>query len=682
MTELFQRVQAAVGDVYHLESEMEGGGMSRLFLAMEASLNRRVVIKLLPPDHTSAVSAARFKQEIAVAASLQHPHILPVLGAGAEDGLLYYVMPYVAGESLRERLTRDGPLPVADAVRLLGEVAGALAFAHGKGVIHRDIKPENILLEGKHAVLADFGIARALMRAQTGERLTVSGTSVGTPGYMAPEQVAGDTVDERADLYSLAIVGYEMLSGAPPFSGSTAQAVLAAHLTTPPLPLHELRSEVPAAVSGVIARALSKSPEDRFGSAADFGEALRVGQSVAPEAPTKTGGRAHRRRRVALAVFSIVSFLVVCALAVHFSRTRAQGRALLEQLTPLVEQRDFDAVAESLQEAGVSLGARVLTPIRDRTAGFLSVTSTPRGSEVMLTRVSPVGSFGDRSAEPLGQTPVGWQPLVAGEYLLSVPIPGAEPFLRLAAVGLGDSTEVELILPTDEDVELGSLPVSAGPSPDGSVVEAFLIGRTEVTNADYVRFVDEGGYRDASLWPDQMRIGEQTLDRAAALERLVDRTGLPGPRNWSSGQPPPQKLNHPVNGVAWYEAMAYAAWAGAELPTVSEWYRAALADGAAPFPWGMDGGSVKDRANFGFAGTERVEAYPLGVSPFGVHDMAGNVREWVADEVPGSAWRMVVGGSWRDVSYMFERDHAEAFTPDTEGETIGFRLLKPIRNEP
>jgi len=197
LTELIARVQAALGDAFRVESELGGGGMSRLFLATEASLNRRVVIKLLPPDLASEVSAARFKQEMEFAARLQHPHILPILAAGAREGLLYYIMPYVAGESLRGRLEREGRLSVADASRLLAEVADALAFAHGLGIIHRDIKPENVLLEGKHAVLADFGIARALLESRTQRALTATGTSIGTPGYMAPEQLSGESVDAR-----------------------------------------------------------------------------------------------------------------------------------------------------------------------------------------------------------------------------------------------------------------------------------------------------------------------------------------------------------------------------------------------------------------------------------------------------------------------------------------------------
>src|SRR6058998_1308719 len=238
MTDLQARLRAALGDAYQVERELGGGGMSRVFLATEASLHRAVVIKLLPPEFASEVSEARFKQEIELAAHLQHPNILPVLSAGAKGDLLFYVMPFVSGESLRHRLTREGKLPVADAVRLLHEIADALAYAHAEGVIHRDIKPENILLLGSHAVLMDFGVARALTASRSGGRLTETGISVGTPAYMSPEQAAGEQeLDSRSDLYSLGCVLYEMLAGQPPFTGRSAQAVLARHTLDPVPPL-------------------------------------------------------------------------------------------------------------------------------------------------------------------------------------------------------------------------------------------------------------------------------------------------------------------------------------------------------------------------------------------------------------------------------------------------------------
>ena len=273
--DLQERLQAALGDAFRLERELARGSMSRLFLAKEASLNRQVVVKVLPPEFTSEVSTERFKQEIELAAHLQHPNILPVLTAGTRHNLLYYITPYVAGESLRHRLTREGRLPIADATRILHEIADALAHAHAEGVIHRDIKPENILLEGEHAVLTDFGVARALADSRSGDRLTDTGLALGTPGYMSPEQAAGDrNVDARADVYALSVVGYEMLAGCPPFAGPTPQAVIAAHLTATPRPLADLRPEIPLEVANAIAHALAKDPNARIQTAAQFRDAL------------------------------------------------------------------------------------------------------------------------------------------------------------------------------------------------------------------------------------------------------------------------------------------------------------------------------------------------------------------------------------------------------------------------
>jgi eukaryotic-like serine/threonine-protein kinase len=277
--DLREELQGIVGETYELQRELGGGGMSRLFLATDRSLRRPVVIKVLPPERTSTVSAIRFQREIELAAQLQHPHILPVHAAGARDGLLYYVMPYVPGESLRHRLIRDRRLPLGDALRILREVADALAYAHHLGVIHRDIKPENVLLAQGHALLADFGIARALAEVRsvpgTDDRLTDSGFAMGTPGYMAPEQVAGDKgVDGRADVYALGVIAYEMLAGAPPFTGATAQALITAHLTQTPPEVRWVREEVPRPVANAIRTALEKDPELRFRTAADFRDAL------------------------------------------------------------------------------------------------------------------------------------------------------------------------------------------------------------------------------------------------------------------------------------------------------------------------------------------------------------------------------------------------------------------------
>ena len=337
VADLQARLQSVLGDAYHIERELGGGGMSRLFLATEASLHRQVVIKLLPPEFASEVSATRFRQEIGVAAHLQHTNILPVLTAGAKDDLLFYVMPFVSGESLRHRLTREGRLPLPDAMRILHEIADALAHAHAEGVIHRDIKPENILLLGSHAVLTDFGVARALAESRSGDRLTDTGLALGTPGYMSPEQAAGErNVDARADIYALAVVGYEMLAGFPPFAGPTAQAVIAAHLTATPKPLTEVRPETPPEVAKAIARALAKDPNARLRTSAEFRDAF----GPAP-------GRASPRRLSKQARITIG--IMAAALVAGAAALLLRPKALLSLDPDLLAVAPFDVLAPNLE---------------------------------------------------------------------------------------------------------------------------------------------------------------------------------------------------------------------------------------------------------------------------------------------------------------------------------------------
>ncbi|MDB4911217.1 MAG: hypothetical protein JWO39_2040, partial [Gemmatimonadetes bacterium] len=267
-TALQDRLQATLGDAYTVERELSPGGMSRLFLATEQALDRKVVVKLLPPELATEHSAQRFQREMLVTARLQHAHILPVLSAGAREGLIYYVTPYVAGDSLRHRIATQGALPIDEVIRLLREVADALAFAHERDVVHRDLKPDNIFIQHGHAILADFGIARAVEQATRGtpaERLTRTGLGLGTPGYMSPEQLAGDPdVDARADIYAMGIVAYEMLSGHPPFPGRSPAKLIVAHMTEKPEPVTTYRTDAPPQLSELIVRCLEKDPADRW----------------------------------------------------------------------------------------------------------------------------------------------------------------------------------------------------------------------------------------------------------------------------------------------------------------------------------------------------------------------------------------------------------------------------------
>src|SRR5688572_3012885 len=305
---LRERLQADLGHGLVIERELGGGGMSRVFVAEERALDRRVVVKVLAPELAAGVSVDRFRREIQLAAGLQHPNIVPVLSAGevtdAASGsgnvLPYFTMPYVAGASLRERIG-EGPISVGEAIAVLRDVARGLAHAHGHGIVHRDIKPENILLAGSAAAVTDFGVAKALSSARRttpGGALTVVGMSLGTPAYMAPEQAAGDPdTDHRADLYALGVVGYEMLAGAAPFAGRSPQAVIAAHLAERPAPVDQRRKGVPPALAALIMRCLAKEPAERPQSAEEFLAAL----DAAP-APGSTRGA-----RIGMAVLALLA---------------------------------------------------------------------------------------------------------------------------------------------------------------------------------------------------------------------------------------------------------------------------------------------------------------------------------------------------------------------------------------
>ena len=318
MAELLDRLQSALADRYRLGREIGAGGMATVYLAEDFRHDRRVALKVLRPELAAVIGADRFLAEIKLTANLQHPHILPLFDSGAADSYLFYVMPFVEGETLRDRITREKQLPIADAVRITTEVASALDYAHRHGVVHRDIKPENILLHDGQALVADFGIALAASKA-SGARMTETGMSLGTPHYMSPEQAMGEReITPRSDVYALGAVLYEMLTGDPPFTGSTAQAIVARVVTESPRPLMPQRHTIPRNVEAAVLTALEKLPADRFATAAEFAEALRdkgysttVSLAAVPEA--KPSPETHRRTRLLVPALAAALLLVTAA---------------------------------------------------------------------------------------------------------------------------------------------------------------------------------------------------------------------------------------------------------------------------------------------------------------------------------------------------------------------------------
>jgi len=356
VTDDFSRLTAALADRYRLERELGAGGMATVYLAQDLKHDRQVAVKVLRPELAAVIGAERFLSEIKTTANLQHPHILPLFDSGQADGFLFYVMPYITGETVRDRITREQQLPVADAVRITSEVAAALDYAHRQGIIHRDIKPENILLHDGSALVADFGIALAASKAG-GTRMTETGMSLGTPHYMSPEQAMGDReITARSDVYALGCVTYEMLAGEPPFTGPTAQSIIARVMTESPRTLTGQRKTIPPGVEAAVMTALEKLPADRYGTAAEFAAALASPTTVMTRAVGPAPAAVRRRYWLAAGAVAVLALLAGWVIGVRRADRGSVGpgqvvRASLT-LGDSVAVRSISSVRLAIDRAG------------------------------------------------------------------------------------------------------------------------------------------------------------------------------------------------------------------------------------------------------------------------------------------------------------------------------------------
>ena len=410
--ELAQQLQAALSADYRITEELGAGGMSRVFVAVDQHLGREVVVKVLPPDLGVGLNTDRFKREIQMAARLQHPHIVPLLSAAAKNGLLYYTMPRIEGETLRARLQRTGALPMPDAVRIMRDVADALEYAHAHGLVHRDIKPENILLSGHHALVTDFGVAKALSAATGQSNLTSVGVTLGTPTYMSPEQASADPmVDHRSDLYALGVVGYEMLAGQPPFAGTSHQQVLVKQVTEQPVPITQIRGNLPPALANIVMRCLEKQPADRFQKADDVREALEsVGATS--RSTTVLYGRPSAPSKKILVFAGVAAVLLLASLIasryLNGNRSEFEGGATTQvthdpgvEITPALSPDGKLLAYAGGQPTNTSIFVRQVSggdPIR------LAIGRAPQWS-ADGTRLVYVDSMGISSVPALGGQP-------------------------------------------------------------------------------------------------------------------------------------------------------------------------------------------------------------------------------------------------------------------------------------
>jgi len=650
---------------YRILEKIGAGGMGVVYRAFDQRLERDVAMKTLPPGVLADDAARRrFRNEALTLSKLNHPNIEAVYDFDTQDGVDFLIMELIPGITLGEKLAGRS-LPEKEMLDLAAQLAQGLIAAHEAGIVHRDLKPANIRItpDGRLKIL-DFGLAKLLRPGADlahAETLTETKTVAGTLPYMPPEQLRAEAVDARTDIFAAGIVLYEMATGRRPFREEIAPRLIDAILHQAPASPRLSNPGLPAELERMILKCLEKAPADRYQSvteiAVDLRRLERQSESGAAEPPAAAAAPAvaaaapPRRARV-YALFALVMIAVAVAAGLIGLERRQARRvaALVAVLEPAAAAGRLDEVSQRIETSGLTL--EDLGPLAAKVAGAISIASDPPGADVTATRVSPVATLAQRPAIRLGRTPLAGRRLVAGEYLIRLAAPAGDPLELLATIEAGKELRLARSLPSE-----GLARVDEG--------APFRIGRHEVTNAEFLKFVAAGGYRDAALWP-----------AGTPLAKLVDRTGVPGPRHWSGGAPAPDKGPHPVTGVTWFEAAAYARWSGKDLPTADQWWRAALGSTGGVFPWGRDVRTAELRANFGLAGSQPVGSHPAGVSPFGCYDMAGNVREWLRDPAPDGKRRIVVGGSWQDPSYMFERSHEEAYDPAFASDAIGFRVVK------
>ncbi len=667
---LQQQLQESLGPDFLLQRELGAGGMSRVFLAEERALGRRVVVKVLSPDLAASISAERFDREIRLAAQLQDPRIVPLLRAGTLGDLPFYTMPYVEGESLRARLDQS-PIPLDDAIGMLLDLALALEYAHTRNVVHRDIKPENVLLSGRTAVVTDFGIAKAITAAThagTASMLTGQGTIVGTPAYMAPEQVAGGDVDARADLYAWGVIAYEMLSGEHPFaSHTTAQAVLAAHIAEQPVSLATRRHDLSQTLTSLVDRCLAKDPSARPQNAAAVVAALK--DSVRPI--DQRGVRVTRKQVVTAAIAIVLAVGVGATAYLRYDHRRWARDEAVPESTRLIDAGRAVPAFEMLQRAKAYLAADTqVAGALERATTVVSVASSPPGATVDIQDYLTPGGTWHR---------VGVTPLAA------VSIPRAYLRWRVSKAGLGEYTVAPLTrdkmyFPLDTALRApeGSVWVGAGQWADmidfvGWVgpfkLPGFYLDKFEVTNRQYQDFIDKGGYEKHEYWRHKFLDHGRELSWDQAMALFRDRTGRAGPSTWEGGHYPESQADHPVSGVSWFEASAYAEYAGRSLPTFAQWFEAAPSDVGQP---------IVQLSNISRSKLAAVGQYK-GIGPFGTYDMAGNVREWVANELDADR-RFILGGAWSSLSYMYA--DPEALSPFDRAAENGIRTVRNVTPVP
>jgi dienelactone hydrolase/tRNA A-37 threonylcarbamoyl transferase component Bud32 len=642
---------------YKILEMLGAGGMGVVYKAFDTKLDRHVALKFLPPHlrHNEELKR-RLTEEARAASTLDHANIVVIYEIGeAPGGDLFIAMAFHEGVTLHEklkgdRIERDKPgagLPVAEALQIARQIASGLGKAHERGIFHRDIKPSNVMVaKDGVARIIDFGLAKSSEATATQD-----GTTKGTPLYMSPEQASGKPLDCRTDLWSLGAVLYEMLAGRPPFTGDTQLAIMRAIVQDAPPKLREIRPDLPPEVYGIVSRSLEKDPAKRYQTGAEM-----VGDLSAALAALEPSARKPAALRAAYAIPALVVILLLAGTSIWLYQRSEKRHWAREQAIPEIARLtgDHKPVAAFLlmQKAGHYLpGDPQLAQIAEDLTHVVSVKSTPPGALVEIKDyLSPADPWFALGTTPLNdiKIPTGylrWRVSKAGmEEYTGAPLTELMHPVREFNFPLEPSGTAPMGMVLVPATQAWALVWSIGELGPYDLPK-FYLDRYEVTNRQYQEFVDQGGYEKREYWKEKFVRDGKELSWELAMDLFRDSTGRPGPSTWEAGHFPAGQEDYPVDGVSWYEAAAYAEFAGKSLPVIAQWYLGAPSSIAK---------YVIQQSNYSLSAMAPVGKYQ-GLGPWGTYDMAGNVAEWCRNEAGGNS-RYILGGT-------FKTSSAEYFEP-------------------
>jgi len=671
---------------YKILEKLGSGGMGVVYKAQDLKLDRLVALKFLPPQISFDEEAKqRFIREAKSASALQHNNICAIHEINeTDDSQLYICMDLYDGETLKNKLERDS-IKIDESIDIGFQIAMGLEKAHERGIIHRDIKPANIFITDEGIVkILDFGLAKASDQTE----LTQLGSTMGTLAYMSPEQTRGGEIDHHTDIWSLGVLMYEMITGERPFDGDNEQEIIFSIVNESPKLIRKIIPDIPINMESIINCALEKKQDLRYSSISEVIKNLRVLQksislSVIVRKETKNiTTKLIRRPIIAIPSIILISlfFLFILWLSDHNANIRWATDEALPKIIDHIKEGDIVSAYFLAEKAEKYLDENpMLTELWPRISDIHSISTKPAGADIFYKEYSSIKS----GYEYLGKSPVQNIRFPSGVFRWQIKKEGYQSIEIVTGIGeaAGRDRDYAMNLTLDEK---GSLPPEMVKIPGQTIslrligfdnakelfVPTYLIDKFEVTNQQFKIFVDTGAYRDPEYWIQEFKKDGSTISWASAMNEFRDKSGRFGPSTWESGTYPEGEENHPVSGVSWYEAMAYAEFADRDLPTIYHWVNAANV---------VDNSVIVPFSNFDNSGTASVGSYP-GIGKYGIYDMAGNVKEWIWNSNNKSGkMRYILGGSWADPSYKFLGDDVRSMWNRLSDN--GFRTIKYIDEE-